>query len=173
MADRLEASGVAVRRAGPHLVWVVDFPLFVEEEGRLVSAHHPFTRPHQEDEHLVHSNPSEARSQHFDLVLDGWEIGGGSMRIHEPALQRHVLETVLGEDTAPLQHLLDALASGAPPHGGIALGLDRLVALVCGAQSIRDVIAFPKTSDGRDLMADAPSDISREEYDLYHLTKPS
>ncbi|XP_037082558.1 aspartate--tRNA ligase, mitochondrial-like [Pollicipes pollicipes] len=173
MADRLEASGVAVRQAGPHLVWVVDFPLFVEEEGRLVSAHHPFTRPHQEDEHLVHSNPSEARSQHFDLVLDGWEIGGGSMRIHEPALQRHVLETVLGEDTAPLQHLLDALASGAPPHGGIALGLDRLVALVCGAQSIRDVIAFPKTSDGRDLMADAPSDISREEYDLYHLTKPS
>ncbi|KAF0288861.1 Aspartate--tRNA(Asp/Asn) ligase [Amphibalanus amphitrite] len=173
MADTLEEAGVTVRRAGPHFLWVVDFPLFVREEGRLVSAHHPFTRPHAEDEHIVYSDPEQARSQHFDLVLNGWEVGGGSMRIHEPALQRHVLQTVLGEDTAPLQHLLDALASGAPPHGGIALGLDRLVALAAGAPSIRDVIAFPKSSDGRDLMAGAPSDISREEYELYHLKKPS
>jgi len=151
------------------LVWVLDFPLFVREEGRLESAHHPFTAPHPQDRHQFRSQPEDCRSLHYDLVLNGQEIGGGSVRIHSGEEQRFVLETVLAENTDQLNHLLQALDSGCPPHAGIALGLDRLVAILTHADSIRDVIAFPKSGDGRDLMAGAPADISPEQRTLYHL----
>merc|ERR1719427_1058238 len=104
-------------------LWVVDFPLFLvnEESGQLESAHHPFTRPNDEDLHLLKTYPEQVRAQHYDLVLNGQEIGGGSIRIHETDLQKHIL---------------DALSVGCPPHGGIALGLDRLMMIICKAKSI-------------------------------------
>jgi len=152
-------------------LWVVDFPLFLFEEGHLVSAHHPFTAPHPDDHHMFHSNPIACRSLHYDLVLNGQEIGGGSVRIHSETDQRYVLENVLEEDSKELEHLLTALGSGCPPHAGIALGLDRLLAILTKASSIRDVIAFPKTGEGRDLMSGAPSEIEEHQYNLYHLLK--
>ncbi|GBN70504.1 Aspartate--tRNA ligase, mitochondrial, partial [Araneus ventricosus] len=110
-----------------------------------------------------------ARSQHYDLVLNGQEIGGGSIRIHDANLQKYVLEEVLKEDSSELQHLLDALSSGCPPHGGIALGIDRLLSIMCGCRSITEVIAFPKSLDGKDLMSGAPCSISDEDKRLYHI----
>lgn len=155
----------------PHsLLWVVDFPLFLPgDDGKLESTHHPFTAPHQEDYHLLREDPAKCRGLHYDLVVDGQEVGGGSVRIHSANDQRYILETILGEDTKELSHLLAGLDVGCPPHAGIALGLDRLVTILARAQSIRDVIAFPKTSDGKDLMGDAPAEISKEQRKLYHL----
>jgi len=150
-------------------LWVVDFPLFVYEEGKLESAHHPFTAPHPQDYQHFRTNPLSCRSLHYDLVLNGQEIAGGSVRIHSAEDQRFVLEEVLDEDVSELQHLLSALNSGCPPHAGIAIGLDRLVAILTKANSIRDVIAFPKSAEGRDLMSGAPSEISEEQKQLYHL----
>jgi len=150
-------------------LWVVDFPLFVFEEGKLESAHHPFTASHPEDYHHFRSNPLSCRSLHYDLVLNGQEIAGGSVRINSGADQKFVLEEVLQEDASELQHLLSALNSGCPPHAGIAIGLDRLVAILTKSNSIRDVIAFPKSSDGKDIMSGAPSEISEEQKKLYHL----
>ncbi|XP_032948622.1 aspartate--tRNA ligase, mitochondrial [Rhinolophus ferrumequinum] len=172
-ADLLEARGVVLRDPAVFsFLWVVDFPLFLPKEenpGELESAHHPFTAPHPSDIHLLYTEPEKARSQHYDLVLNGSEIGGGSIRIHEARLQHHVLEAVLKEDVKLLSHLLQALDYGAPPHGGIALGLDRLICLVTGAPSIRDVIAFPKSFRGHDLMSDAPDFIPPEELKPYHI----
>nr|CAD7414910.1 unnamed protein product [Timema cristinae] len=111
---------------------------------------------------------SIVRSLHYDLVLNGCEVGGGSVRIHDPLLQGQVLD-YLGVDRISLQHLLDALSSGCPPHAGIALGLDRLLSLICHAASIRDVIAFPKTLEGRDPMSGAPVPISEQDQKLYHI----
>ncbi|XP_055939268.1 aspartate--tRNA ligase, mitochondrial-like [Argiope bruennichi] len=151
-------------------VWVTDFPLFLQDDnGTLESAHHPFTAPHPDDIELVYTTPLKARSQHYDLVLNGQEIGGGSIRIHDANLQKYVLEEVLKEDSSELQHLLDALSSGCPPHGGIALGIDRLLSLMCGCRSITEVIAFPKSLDGKDLMSGAPCPISAEDKKLYHI----
>jgi len=150
-------------------LWVLDFPLFVKEEGILCAAHHPFTAPHPDDKHLFRSDPLSCRSLHYDLVLNGQEIAGGSVRLHSAPDQRFVLEEVLQEDTSQLAHLLHALECGAPPHAGIAIGLDRLVAILTKSSSIRDVIAFPKSSEGRDLMAGAPANVSREEKSSYHL----
>jgi len=150
-------------------LWVVDFPLFVFEEGKLESAHHPFTASHPDDYHLFRSNPMACRSLHYDLVLNGQEIAGGSVRIHSGSDQRFVLEEVLKEDVSELQHLISALNSGCPPHAGIAIGLDRLVAILTKSDSIRDVIAFPKNNEGRDTMSGAPSEISQEQRKLYHL----
>lgn len=153
-------------------LWVVDFPLFEvdQEDGHLESTHHPFTAPMECDLDLLYEKKyTEVRGQHYDLVVNGHEVGGGSMRVHDPVLQRHILEDILHEDTDNLKHLLEALECGCPPHGGIALGLDRLVAILCNAQSIRDVIAFPKSSDAKDLMAGAPSSISQQDKDYYHL----
>merc|ERR1712192_17057 len=152
--------------ARPHsLLWVIDFPMFLWEEGVLESAHHPFTAAHPDDHHLLTSDPLSCRSLHYDLVADGQEIGGGSVRIHREEEQRYVLKEVL-------EHLLTALGSGAPPHAGIALGLDRLLAIIARASSIRDVIAFPKSAEGRDLMAGAPANITKEQKLLYHLAEP-
>lgn len=172
-ANLLEVQGMVLRNPAVFsFLWVVDFPLFLPREENpveLEAAHHPFTAPHPADLHLLPTEPAKVRGQHYDLVLNGCEIGGGSIRIHQAALQRYVLETVLKEDVNLLSHLLQALDSGAPPHGGIALGLDRLMCLVTGAPSIRDVIAFPKSFRGYDLMSGAPDSIPTEELKSYHI----
>ncbi|XP_032776014.1 aspartate--tRNA ligase, mitochondrial isoform X2 [Strigops habroptila] len=172
-ADLLEAAGLVLRDpAAFRFLWVVDFPLFLPKEENpteLESAHHPFTAPHPSDTSLLYSDPTKVRSQHYDLVLNGNEVGGGSIRIHSAEQQRFVLEKVLKEDSEVLSHLLEALELGAPPHGGIALGLDRLISLIVGAPSIRDVIAFPKSFRGRDLMGNAPNYVTSEELEPYHI----
>jgi aspartyl-tRNA synthetase len=146
-------------------LWVTDFPLFEwsPEENKWNAMHHPFTRPKAEDLPLFEAKKfPEVRAEAYDIVLNGVEIGGGSIRIHEPELQEKMFET-LGispeKRQAQFGHLLRALHLGAPPHGGIALGLDRLVMLICGEQSIRDVMAFPKNNRGMDLMSNSPSEV--------------
>uniref|UniRef100_A0A8I3WZB5 Aspartyl-tRNA synthetase 2, mitochondrial n=1 Tax=Callithrix jacchus TaxID=9483 RepID=A0A8I3WZB5_CALJA len=172
-ADLLETRGVVLR--DPTLfsfLWVVDFPLFLPKEENpreLESAHHPFTAPHPSDIHLLYTEPKKVRSQHYDLVLNGNEIGGGSIRIHNAELQQYILATLLKEDVKLLSHMLQALDYGAPPHGGIALGLDRLICVVTGSPSIRDVIAFPKSFRGHDLMSNTPDSIPPEELKPYHI----
>lgn len=156
-------------------LWVVDFPLFTynEEEKKYESTHHPFTAPKEEYiEELLQNkcDLSIVKGQHYDLVLNGNEIAGGSIRIHNAKLQRFILKEILKEDTSPLEHLIEALEYGAPPHGGIAIGLDRLISIICKSESIRDVIAFPKSSNGRDLMSDAPSILPQSELDYYKIT---
>ena len=143
-------------------LWVIDFPLMThdEDQGRYVASHHPFTSPVPEDLEYLDSDPKRVRGQHYDIVLNGVELGGGSIRIHQPAVQKKVFEDVLQIPTEVVQsrfgYMLEAFSFGAPPHGGIALGLDRLVAILAGRESIRDVIAFPKTQKGQDLMTDSP-----------------
>ena len=147
-------------------LWVTDFPLLLwsAEENKWNAMHHPFTRPKSDDVALLDDKAKfpEIRAEAYDVVLDGVEIGGGSMRIHEPQLQEKMFEA-LGVSAQDRQsmfgHLLRALRLGAPPHGGIALGLDRLVMLLCGAESIRDVMAFPKNNRGMDLMTQSPADV--------------
>ncbi|XP_065575704.1 aspartate--tRNA ligase, mitochondrial-like isoform X2 [Artemia franciscana] len=168
-ADHLETKGKNIRSSGYNFHWVLDFPLFsVNDEGKLESNHHPFTAPHPHDVDLLRENPENVRGLHYDLVMNGNEIAGGSIRIHDPMLQEEVLK-LIGEDSSQLHHLIDALASGCPPHGGIAIGLDRYISLLLHTKSIRDVIAFPKTTEGRDLMSDAPSAVSEKDLDLYHI----
>lgn len=150
---------------GPYrYLWVVDFPLFegLDEEGRPVPAHHPFTMPHADDIDRLESDPLSVRSQSYDLVLNGWELGSGSIRIHRSDIQSRIFD-VLGipaeEAESRFGFLLGAFRYGAPPHGGFAVGLDRLVAVLAGEDNIREVIAFPKTQSGLDLMTGAPKPV--------------
>ncbi len=149
-------------------VWIVDFPLleYSEEEGRFVARHHPFTAPRPQDIPLLESAPERVHAQAYDLVLNGEEIGGGSIRIHDLELQRRVF-AVLGLSPQQVEEqfgfFLQAFRYGAPPHGGIALGLDRIVMLMVGAESIRDVIAFPKTTSGASLLDGAPAPVPQEQ----------
>jgi aspartyl-tRNA synthetase len=148
-------------------IWVVDFPLleWSEESGRYLAMHHPFTLPKHEDLAMLDTDPGRVRANAYDLVINGTEIGGGSLRIHDRPTQELIFKRLgLTEEEIQKQFgfLLEALEYGAPPHGGIALGFDRLCALFAGANSIRDVIAFPKNNSGRDTMTDSPSTISDE-----------
>ena len=156
------------------LAWVVDFPLleWSETERRLVSMHHPFTSPRPEDVERLEEDPAAVRARAYDLVLNGAEIGGGSIRIHQADLQARIFRLLkIGDEEAKARFgfFLDALRYGAPPHGGIALGLDRIVALVAGEPSIRDVMAFPKTAAAVDPMAGSPSTVDRRQLRELHL----
>lgn len=155
-------------------LWVVDFPLlsFDREQNRWYSSHHPFTAPVAEDISLLKTNPKRVRGQHYDVVVNGVELGGGSIRIHQPDVQKAIFEDVLQIPPevakARFGYLLEAFRYGAPPHGGIALGFDRLIAILCGTPSIRDVIAFPKTAKGTCLMTDSPGAVEPKQLrDLY------
>ena len=156
-------------------LWVVDFPLlsFDKEQNRWYSSHHPFTAPVADDVPLLLTDPKKVRGQHYDVVVNGVELGGGSIRIHQPEVQKTVFEKVLQIPpelvTARFGYMLEAFRYGAPPHGGIALGFDRMNALLCGTPSIRDVIAFPKTAKGTDLMTDSPGAVESKQLRELHL----
>ena len=155
-------------------LWVVDFPLLEwdEESGRYHAMHHPFTSPKPEDIHLIDSNPGAIRANAYDMVLNGNEIGGGSIRIHDKGLQAKMFD-LLGftpeEAENQFGFLMNAFQFGAPPHGGLAFGLDRLVSILGGQETIRDFIAFPKNNSGRDVMIDAPSVIDNKQLDELHI----
>jgi len=171
VAQRLEMVSGEKRS----FLWVTDFPLFIREQnGTLSSVHHPFTSPNPEDLSLLDSSPERVRALAYDVVLNGLELGGGSIRINDPAVQRRVLGMLgVNEQTAQARFgfLLDALSAGAPPHGGIALGMDRLAMVLAGAGSLRDVIAFPKTTAARALFEDAPSTVPPDDLRELHLQK--
>jgi len=156
-------------------LWVIDFPLlsFDKEQNRWYSSHHPFTAPVAEDIPMLKSDPKKVRGQHYDIVVNGVELGGGSIRIHQPDVQKMVFEEVLqiAPDETKLRfgYMLEAFRYGAPPHGGIALGFDRLIAILCGTPSIRDVIAFPKTAKGTCLMTESPSPVSARQLRDLHI----
>ena len=155
---------------GPYrYLWVVDFPLFVgvdETTGRPKPGHHPFTQPHPDDVHMLESDPLKVRSQAYDLVLNGWELGSGSIRIHQYELQSRIFR-LLGisdeEANKRFGFFLNPFRYGAPPHGGFAFGIDRLVAILCGEENIREVIAFPKTQSGMDPMTNAPTPVDAKQ----------
>jgi aspartyl-tRNA synthetase len=155
-------------------LWVVDFPMFEynDETTSWGARHHPFTAPKDGHEELFESDPGAALAKAYDVVLNGWEIGGGSVRIHRHEVQARVFQAlnISAEDQRrKFGFLLDALSYGAPPHGGIAFGLDRLVALMCGVDQIRDVIAFPKTQRGQDLLIDTPSPVTEQQLRDLHI----
>ena len=155
-------------------LWVVDFPMFeLDPESREWKArHHPFTSPKDSHEQYIESAPGKAYAKAYDMVLNGWELGGGSVRIHRPEVQQKVFAAMKipkEEQRAKFGFLLDALQYGAPPHGGIAFGFDRMVTLMAGAEAIRDVIAFPKTQRGQDLLTGAPTPVSEQQLRELHL----
>jgi aspartyl-tRNA synthetase len=179
---RLEAAQLLAKRGKLtiradqwNFLWVVDFPLmsYDEERGGYAATHHPFTAPVTEDAALLDSDPKAVRGQHYDVVLNGMELGGGSIRIHQPALQEKVFKDVLKIPADLVEsrfgYMLKAFKFGAPPHGGIAFGLDRMCALLCGTTSIRDVIAFPKTQKAQDLMAQSPTPVTAKQLKDLHI----
>jgi len=174
-ADVLKAQGkLTIDPQQFNFLWVIEFPLlgFDREQNRWYSSHHPFTAPVTEDIPLLKTDPKKVRGQHYDVVVNGVELGGGSIRIHQPDVQKTVFEEILQippeETQLRFGYMLEAFKYGAPPHGGIALGFDRLCAILCGTTSIRDVIAFPKTAKGTCMMTDSPSQVSpRQLRDLY------
>ncbi|MBU1146032.1 aspartate--tRNA ligase [Patescibacteria group bacterium] len=154
--------------------WVVDFPLFEwsESEKKLVSSHHPFTMPHKDDLEDLEEHPLDVRAYAYDLVLNGYEVGGGSIRVNDKNLQSKIFRLLgVSKDDAEARfgHILEAFTYGAPPHGGIAPGLDRLAMLFAGEPNIREVMAFPKTSDARDLMMGAPSELPENQLKEAHI----
>jgi aspartyl-tRNA synthetase len=167
-----KANGLAEDGWKP--LWVVDFPMFEYDEGenRYFAAHHPFTSPKDGHEDLLETDPGKAFAKAYDMVLNGWEVGGGSVRIHRADVQSKVFNALnIGPEEAQLKFgfLLDALQYGAPPHGGLAMGLDRLVTLMAGADSIRDVIAFPKTQRAQCLLTQAPSAVDEQQLRELHI----
>jgi aspartyl-tRNA synthetase len=175
-ADVLKAQGKLVIPADRFdFLWVVDFPLlsYDKELNRWYSSHHPFTAPVAEDIPLLKEDPKKVRGQHYDIVVNGVELGGGSIRIHQPDVQKTIFEDILQippeETKLRFGYMLEAFRYGAPPHGGIALGFDRLIATLCGTPSIRDVIAFPKTAKGVCLMTDSPSPATPRQLRDLHL----
>jgi aspartyl-tRNA synthetase len=153
-------------------LWVVDFPMFELDAGQWKARHHPFTSPKDGHEQHIESAPGKAYAKAYDVVLNGWELGGGSVRIHRPEVQQRVFAAMkisAEEQRAKFGFLLDALQYGAPPHGGIAFGFDRMVTLMAGAEAIRDVIAFPKTQRGQDLLTGAPTPVSEQQLRELHL----
>ena len=163
-ADVLKAQGKLEIPSGQfNFLWVIEFPLlsFDKEQNRWYSSHHPFTAPVAEDIPLLKTDPKKVRGQHYDIVVNGVELGGGSIRIHQPSVQKTIFEDILQIPPDLVQarfgYMLEAFRYGAPPHGGIALGFDRMIAMLCNTGSIRDVIAFPKTAKGADLMTDSPA----------------
>ena len=160
--------------AGWRPLWVVDFPMFEQDDatGAWAARHHPFTAPKDGHEERFASDPANALAKAYDVVLNGWEIGGGSVRIHRPDVQARVFAALgigVEDQRRKFGFLLDALQYGAPPHGGIAFGLDRITALMCGADSIRDVIAFPKTQRGQDLLVEAPAPATEQQLRELHI----
>jgi aspartyl-tRNA synthetase len=175
-ADVLKSQGkLQIPSDRFEFLWVIDFPLlsFDKEQNRWYSSHHPFTAPVAEDISLLTSDPKKFRGQHYDIVVNGTELGGGSIRIHQPDVQKTVFEQVLQiapeETRLRFGYMLEAFKYGAPPHGGIALGFDRLLAILCGTPSIRDVIAFPKTAKGVDLMTETPTAVSARQLRDLHI----
>ena len=167
-ALRTELGSPPVGQGPYRFVWVVDFPMFdgIDAAGNPVAAHHPFTMPHPDDLDLLETDPAAVRSQAYDLVLNGWELGSGSVRIHRGDIQRRVF-TALGitdeEAESRFGFLLGAFRYGAPPHAGFAVGVDRLVAVLAGEENIREVIAFPKTQSGSDPMTGAPLPLTQRQ----------
>jgi aspartyl-tRNA synthetase len=154
--------------------WIVDAPLFKysQTDKKLVSSHHPFTMPREEDIKLLDTEPEKVRAYAYDLVLNGFEVAGGSIRIHKRDIQDKIFKLLgLSEDETKRRfgHMLEAFEYGAPPHGGIASGIDRLVAVLAGEDAIREAMAFPKTGDAKDLMMGAPSAVSEHQLKDVHI----
>ncbi|KAI5833487.1 hypothetical protein K523DRAFT_232807 [Schizophyllum commune Tattone D] len=188
LSELAQQRGLTLPAHARNFLWITEFPLFTHADedkeflahGRWSSSHHPFTAPMWGDVPKMYDGRiNEVRGQHYDLVLNGVEIGGGSVRVHDAAMQDHIFTNILQlspSEKAPFEHLLHALRCGAPPHGGIALGFDRIMSILCNTPSIRDVIAFPKTSGGTDLLFRSPAPVGEDvlrEYRLEYLKKPA
>ena len=178
--DQLSIAKIVATRLGLRKsdvfapLWVVDFPLLEwdEESQRYHAMHHPFTSPKPEDMQLIETEPGKVRANAYDMVLNGNEIGGGSIRIHDRELQSRMFDLLGFSKEAALAQfgfLMNAFEFGAPPHGGLAFGLDRLVSILGGQETIRDFIAFPKNNSGRDVMIDAPSKIDETQLQELHI----
>lgn len=176
------SQGLVEKPAGFRFVWITDFPLFTPSNDTdpgqggaagFSSTHHPFTAPKTaSDVDLLLTAPDEAIAAHYDIVVNGVELGGGSRRIHNAEVQEFILRDVIkmsSERLEDFRHLLNVLRSGCPPHAGIALGWDRLIAVMLGKESVRDVIVFPKSSKGEDMLVKSPNRVTKEQWETYHL----